>query len=179
MLGAFAAGWLVAGSPSSPRSETPELSAGRGGCGWARRHPAWSRAAFFGVVGLLADLDLLGEAHSAQTHSVGATCLVLLATALASGGQWVFALAAAAAYGSHPLLDWLGQDGKPPFGVMALWPLTERYYHSGLDWLLAVSRQYWRPDFVGFNLRALTRELLVLVPIAMLAWLARRRRESA
>ena len=38
------------------------------------------------------------------------------------------ALAIAAAYATHTLLDWLGTDSAAPFGIMALWPVTDDYY---------------------------------------------------
>jgi hypothetical protein len=43
---------------------------------------------------------------------------------------------------------------------------------------MAISRRYWLPEFWTFNMYALGRELLILVPIAM-AVLAKRRRPAA
>ena len=36
------------------------------------------------------------------------------------------ALAITAAYATHTLLDWLGADSSAPFGIMALWPVTDQ-----------------------------------------------------
>ena len=77
----------------------------------------------------------------------------------------------AAAYGTHILLDWLGKDTAPPFGLPALWPFSSRYYISGADLFMEISRRYWKPDeFIVGNLKAVGWEMLVLGPIAALAW---------
>src|SRR5262245_57437002 len=99
-LAGWSAGWLIA-PPGGP-----EVPGGR----W------WVRAAVFAGAGMAADLDLLIGAHRGPTHSVGAATIVaglaLLAArrvrAPGAGYQVVFALAVAAAYATHPLLDWLG-----------------------------------------------------------------------
>ena len=83
--------------------------------------------------------------------------------------------AIAVAYASHTLLDWLGVDPSPPSGIMALWPFSHDYFVSGLNIFTAVSRQYWRPEFWTVNLRALARELAILLPLAALVFFARRR----
>ena len=69
------------------------------------------------------------------------------------------------------MLDWLGKDTAPPFGLPALWPFSSRYYISGADLFMEISRRYWKPDeFIIGNLKAGGWELLVLGPIAALAW---------
>jgi hypothetical protein len=85
------------------------------------------------------------------------------------------ALAVAVAYASHTLLDWLGRDTSPPFGIMALWPFDRGHYESGLHLFLPISRRYWLPEFWVGNLRALARELLILLPIGAAVGLLRRR----
>jgi len=138
------------------------------------RHP-WREAALFSAVGLLPDLDLLVGAHSQYTHSVGAVALVLAVAWLATRGRDVgLALAVALAYASHPLLDWLGQDGTPPYGVMLLWHFDPGFHNSGLDVFSGISRRYWLPGFFVHNLAAVVREVLILGPLAVGAWLVRR-----
>ncbi len=128
-LGAVAAGFAGADiAPSSSLGHT--------------RYP-WHEAALFSTIGLLPDLDLLVGAHSQYTHSVGAVAVVLAVAWLATRGRsFRLALAIALAYASHPLLDWLGQDGTPPYGVMLLWPFDPGFHHSGLDLFTGISRQY-------------------------------------
>ena len=58
---------------------------------------------------------------------------------------------------------------------MALWPFSRGYYESSWHVFLAISRRYWLPEFWTFNLSALVRELLILVPIALVVLTVRRR----
>lgn len=132
--------------------------------------PWWRQAALLGLLGIAADLDFLLGLHSQYSHSVGAAVLVGLVVYVASGGRFRWALAASLAYASHILLDWLGDDTTPPIGVMALWPFSEGFYQSDLHWFMAVFRSYWLPGFVGHNLTALARELVLLGPPAALVW---------
>ena len=161
-LGAVAAGWTCSGAPPGADARRP-----------------WREAAVFATVGLLPDLDLLVGAHSQYTHSLGAVATVYFAAWLATRCRSPrMALAVALAYASHPLLDWLGQDGTPPLGVMLLWPLDSGFHHAGVDVFTGISRRYWLPGFLTHNLLAVAREVVILGPIALGAWLLRRRREG-
>ena len=130
------------------------------------------------------DLDLLFGAHSGPTHGLGAA---ILAGCIAwvwlrrTGGRRTggTAGAVALAYASHTLLDWLGTDSAPPIGIMALWPVSRGYYESHLHVFMAISRRYWLPEFWTYNLRALARELLRLVPLLTLVLVLRRRPSSS
>ena len=159
-LGALVAGWLI----SRPRRPVPPappepVSDGR------------RRAALFATLGMAPDLDLLFGTHSTYTHSIGAVALAGLVALAATGGRSPrFALACAAAWASHLLLDWLGADTTPPLGIMALWPLTRDFYLSPVAIFSAISRRYWLPDFYRFNTLAVLRELLVLGPVLWLTW---------
>ena len=174
----MAAGWLV---------DPPGRRAGAGAVG---------RATIFALAGMAPDLDLLFGAHSGPTHGLGAA-LVAGALAWACSVGWrasrssavvggkatatnslaagTFALAVAAAYASHTLLDWLGSDTSPPIGIMALWPVSREYSESPLHLFMAISRRYWLPDFWAYNLRALLRELAILLPLVAAVRLLRRR----
>lgn len=123
----------------------------------------------FAALGVLPDVDLLFGAHSMYTHSVGAMAVVLVVGRVVTGA-WRWAFAAALAYGSHILLDWLGHDTTAPIGVMALWPVTADYYESSLHLFLPISRRYWLPGFLAHNLTAVARELLWVGPVALLAY---------
>ena len=134
----------------------------------------------FACLAVLPDLDLLLGIHSGATHSVGA---MLIAAAVA--GAWArtagphVAVAAAAVYGSHILLDWLGADPSAPRGVMALWPLSREFHLSDAHLFLRVCREYWLADCWWNNLRAVARELVILGPIAVAAVFAARRAGAA
>ena len=84
-----------------------------------------------------------------------------------------------AACASHTLLDWLGTDTAPPIGIMALWPFSRGYYESQLHVFMAISRRYWLPEFWTYNLRALVRELVILLPVVGLVIRYRRRGNDA
>jgi membrane-bound metal-dependent hydrolase YbcI (DUF457 family) len=132
------------------------------------------------ALALAPDVDILWATHRAFTHSLGAVAVAAVAAAIVArvrGDRVIpFALACAAAWGSHIVLDWLGHDSSPPVGLMALWPFTETYTYSGLDLFGDVSRRYWRPrEFILGNAAAVLRELLILAPPAALAFWLRRR----
>ncbi|MCA1560849.1 MAG: metal-dependent hydrolase [Acidobacteria bacterium] len=152
VLGGLAAGWLV---------ETPRPN----------RH--WL---VYGAAGALPDLDLIVGTHRGLTHSIVAAVAVgfavaAIASTARASAPWKFGAAAGAAWASHVLLDWLGSDTSAPIGVMALWPFSHAYFESGLHVFMAVSRRYWLPEFVGHNLRALGREVVVLGPlVAAIRW---------
>jgi membrane-bound metal-dependent hydrolase YbcI (DUF457 family)/tetratricopeptide (TPR) repeat protein len=174
MIAGAAAGWLVCGPAAVP-------SAGR-----MPGRTRWREAVFFAALGALPDVDLVMGAHSGPTHSIGAAVVV------GAGAAWlarrigvrdvrsiVLALACAAAYGSHVLLDWLSTDASPPIGIMALWPFSSGHYESNLHVFMAISRRYHQGwTFVRQNVLALAWELAVLVP-ALVAALLYRSRGSA
>ena len=163
-LGGFALGWLAARSSRLP-------------------HPLLTAAAFASL-GVVPDFDVLVEGtHRLYTHSVAAVgfVAVLAVVSLRAAGprgltsreHTLLALAAAAAYASHILLDWLGDDRSVPIGIRALWPFTDAYFQSDFRWFPPVERRYWLPGFWTANLRAIGWELLVLSPVALLALAAR------
>ena len=174
------AGWLVAGAPRG----APSVARVAGTL--SERAPAtfWREAALFAALGALPDIDLLFDAHSGPTHSLGGMAIIGL-TALAVARHFRsrracrLALACAAAYASHVLLDWLGSDASPPLGVMALWPFSSDYYESDLHVFMAISRRYYQGwVFVAQNVRAVSLELVILVPILAVVMRLRHRRSD-
>lgn len=129
------------------------------------------------TLGMAADADFLFGTHSTYTHSIGAVGVVFLVALVAgrrSAAQPIrTAVAAAAAYGTHVLFDWLGSDTSPPIGIMALWPFSDGFHQSGLYIFDAISRRYWLPGFWAHNLLAVAREALILVPVLFVAWRTR------
>ena len=129
------------------------------------------------AAGMAPDLDLLTGSHRTYTHSLGAVFIVgvvswLVVTARGSMPKATRTAAIlASAYGSHLFLDWLSKDTATPSGVMMVWPWSSDYYVSGWNVFGEVSRRYWRPEeFIFGNLRALTWELAVMLPLVLLAW---------
>lgn len=179
-MGGLILGWLVSGDRAPrPTAGGTDPNATRPGLATRLRaivlHP-WTIG--FAVLGALADIDFAFGIHSQQTHSLGAIALVSIVATLWGGRPDVRrGLACGLAYGSHVLLDWMGNDTTPPIGIMALWPLTDAYYQSTLYVFDAISRRYWLPNFWTHNLAAVAREIAILAPVAAAVWwLARRRR---
>ena len=121
----------------------------------------------FALLGTLADIDFLFGMHSAYTHSLGAILVVTVAGSLRAKGKGpLFALALTAAYGSHVLLDWLGSDAVAPIGVMALWPISADFFLSDRRWFMSVCREYWLVWCWWHNALGVTREILIVGPLA-------------
>ena len=142
----------------------------------------------FGAAAAIPDLDLLFGSHRGPSHSVGAAAIAGVVGWLiwrpsssrsrdrSRPGRLRFACALAVAYATHILLDWVSADTTPPIGLMALWPLTDDYHASPLRIFLPISRRYWLAESWLLNLRALTRELLILGPLLWIAAWVRGRR---
>lgn len=151
--------------------------------GWGvagrRPWPAWiSQAIVFTAVGVLPDVDLLFGAHSGPTHSIGAAVIVAVMAwgVSAFRARPAMVMAIFAAYASHIVLDWLGDDTSAPYGVMAFWPFSRDYFMSPIALFPAITRRYWLAGFWGHNLRALVFELVVLAPVVVAVWWWRYRR---
>ena len=154
-LGGIAAGWMIA--PPGDRSVNGLVRSG----------------ALFAALAMSPDVDLLFNWHQGPTHSLGAAAIA----GLVVGGlsrQPRLGVAAAGAYATHVFLDWLGADTAPPFGVMALWPLSHEHYLSRLDVFAGVLR-FYRPGFWAYNIKAVAREIVILGPIAWLVFRTRAR----
>jgi membrane-bound metal-dependent hydrolase YbcI (DUF457 family) len=92
------------------------------------------------------------------------------------GGQarWRVALICACAYASHLLLDWLGSDTLPPYGLQLFWPFINRFFVSGLNLFAETERRHLfsGPTLVQ-NLWAAAQEVAILAPITGALWLVR------
>ena len=110
-----------------------------------------------------------------ETHSLGAA-IAAGVIVLAWKRDARLALAVTLAWLSHVLFDWLGSDTTPPLGVMALWPISSEYYFSNAFFFEAISRRYWLDNFIAHNVWAVTKEVLLLAPIAAGLWWIRRPR---
>ena len=136
--------------------------------------PLAGRLAVYAVAACLPDIDFFWGRHNMETHSIGFAVAVGLVV-LAWKRNLMLASGATLAVCTHVLFDWLGSDDVPPLGVMALWPLTSRFYFADAFVFEAISRRYWLPGFVTHNLLAVLREIAILGPIAAVAWRLRRR----
>lgn len=127
------------------------------------------------LVGLAPDLDLLWGRHSGETHSIGAA-------ALAGALAWFLtrdrrlALIVLLVWFAHPLMDALGEDSSQPRGVMLLWPFSREFFIAPVTVFDSAYRAYWKPDFWPHNIVAVAKEVAILGPFVLAAWVWRRRR---
>ena len=128
------------------------------------------------VAGVLPDIDFAWGGHNRETHSLGAA-LIAGGIVLAWKRDPRLATAVTLSWATHVLFDWLGSDDTPPLGVMALWPLNSNFYFADAYVFEAISRRYWLDNFFTHNSWAVIKEILILGPIAFIAfrWRARRR----
>ncbi len=165
---------------------TADLVPGRRAWRTARAPASWYRRAGNGLtlicatLGAIPDADLVFRIHRTYSHSIGAVIFVgLFAAAMAAYARRPIVrvgLMCAGAYGSHLVLDWMGADATPPYGIQALWPFTDAWYISGWDVFRQTDRLHLltREGIVG-NLLALAQEIAILLPIAALVWAVRKR----
>lgn len=132
------------------------------------------------AAGILPDVDFAWGAHNRETHSLGAGVLAGLLV-LAWKRNVRLALAVSLAWATHVLFDWLGSDDTPPLGVMALWPITSDFYFAHAYVFEAISRRYWLDNFIPHNAWAVTKEVVLLGPVALLArkWRSNHRDEPS
>ena len=132
------------------------------------------------------DLDLLlrfidgRNHHQAESHSIGAVLIVGAVVALVArvaGSRWAVSLGlvAAAGWGSHLLLDYLGRDTHPPIGLPILWPFAHGYFKFPWPLFLDIGRTLsWHT--VRHNALAVAWEMVLMLPILLATWWWRQRR---
>jgi hypothetical protein len=85
--------------------------------------------------------------------------------------NWFGSLLGTILYSSHAVLDYLGADTGPPFGIPIFWPFTDAYYTSPVPIFLDIQRP--SPSGTSFvvglmsvhNLVAAVVESLLLCPL--------------
>ena len=168
-LAGLAVAWAADLLPGERARRTAPASAS-----WYRRAGNGVTAAC-AVLAMAPDLDLAFTRHRTYTHSVGAVIIVgFFAALIATKARTRIALMCAAAYASHLLLDWVGVDLYPPFGLQVLWPFDSGWYISGLDLFRQTRReQLFTWLVIEENLLAIAQEVAILLPIAVALWLVR------
>jgi inner membrane protein len=133
------------------------------------------------LLAVLPDADLLyPPIHRTVTHSLGAVVLVTIIAAGVTGWvtrriDWRTALICGLAYASHILLDWLGVDPSPPFGIQALWPFSHRWFIAGWQIFPGTERrEFLSAAAILTNLKAVAVETMILGPVVALLWWGRR-----
>ena len=83
----------------------------------------------------------------------------------------IVGLACGLAWSSHILLDWLGADANPPYGVQAFWPFSERWFFSGVNVFPGTQRRDpLSTRAMLINLRAAVQETVMMGAVAAAAW---------
>ncbi len=153
---------------------------------------SWKLPVVCAVCAALPDIDLLYmPTHRTATHSVPVAVLLTIVAVGVTG--WVkpvrtgspstsanrrtpvvIGLACGLAWSSHILLDWLGADANPPYGVQAFWPFSDTWFFSGLNVFPGTQRRdplSMRAMLI--NLRAAVQETLLMGSVAAAAWWSR------
>jgi membrane-bound metal-dependent hydrolase YbcI (DUF457 family) len=150
-------------------------SASSGSASWSCRGQASvTLLRLAAVAGCAPDVDFFWGRHNMETHSLGAALAVGVVAWALSGKSIRVGVVAALAVATHVLFDWLGSDDTPPLGVMALWPLTSRFYFADAFVFEAISRRYWLDGFLAHNLYAVLMEVALLAPVIGVMWWLRR-----
>jgi membrane-bound metal-dependent hydrolase YbcI (DUF457 family) len=139
----------------------------------ARLAPSRHRVLACATLAAVPDLDLLLPImHRTATHSVTAVGLVFIVAAAVTGKvtRWRNAGLFALSYASHLLLDWLGADHRPPFGVQMLWPFSRRWFISGVDLFPQTTRALFTRAALLQNLHAIAVEAAIMLPVVVVVW---------
>jgi membrane-bound metal-dependent hydrolase YbcI (DUF457 family) len=158
---------------------------------------SWKLPVVCAVCAALPDIDLLYmPTHRTATHSVPVAVLLTIVAVGVTGWvrpvrAWltehfgepshplVIGLACGLAWSSHILLDWLGADANPPYGVQAFWPVSDTWFFSGLNVFPGTQRRdplSMRAMLI--NLRAAIQEFVLMGSVALAAWWLSRTRRS-
>jgi hypothetical protein len=81
-----------------------------------------------------------------------------------------------AVYGTHLLLDYFTHDGSRPIGIPLFWPFTQEHLIAPVEIFASIHRGGMETLFGPHNLGALLREALILVPLALAAYLKSQRK---
>jgi membrane-bound metal-dependent hydrolase YbcI (DUF457 family) len=167
-LGGVAAAWSAEHLPASP--------SGQESCG----RISTALTLVCAVLAAAPDLDLLVPGfHRTVTHSVAAAVLVMIIAAGVTGwvtrrnrsclwDVWRIAGICGLAYASHILLDWLGTDPNPPFGIQALWPFSHQWFIAG--WTIfpvTERRSFFSWAALATNTKAVAVEVIILGPLVL------------
>jgi len=128
--------------------------------------------------------------HHGVSHSGGLALLFAIAVSLIlrrrqREWRWKPFLVLFGLYLSHLILDYLAEDHSVPYGVPLFWPVSRAYYMSPVPLFSDIDRTnataaFFPSLFSAHNLRSVSLECLVLVPVLLLAFalMKRRRREA-
>jgi inner membrane protein len=145
---------------------------------WARRWPLLGAMA----VANAPDLDYvpglvtgdLNAYHHAYTHTIAWTALVTAALWLAwrSTGRragWSLFILLFALGCSHLAADWMTDDGRAPYGIMAWWPISDERMISPSPVFMRLHKRAWSEFLQWHNVEAVAVEIAICLPLVALA----------
>jgi len=119
--------------------------------------------------------------HQGITHSIVFGCVVsLVAAAVHAYGGWPFLrifYLCSFSYLSHLLMVYFGPDGRPPYGIPLLWPMSDIYFISPVPLFLGMhhagsahaSIQDWIRGVLDLrNFGAVALEIVLIAPFVFL-----------
>ncbi|MFC1850077.1 metal-dependent hydrolase [candidate division CSSED10-310 bacterium] len=118
--------------------------------------------------------------HQAYTHNLGfcfvaAVVVTGLTLLFKKEVRWpLFFLYFLLIY-SHVILDALGADGNPPFGVQAFWPFSSAYFISPLSIFIGAEKAQLRELFSVWNFYCILIELGIFLPAFIFIYRSKRR----
>jgi len=119
------------------------------------------------------DLDLLHlSIHRTVTHSITAVAVVTIIAAAVTGWvtskvDWRIAITCGAAYATHLLLDYFGNDPNIPSGIQLLWPFSSDWFISSWKIFPGTEREdFFTARSMIANAKVIMFELLTMGPIA-------------
>jgi len=150
---------------------------------------AWRLPVACALCAALPDIDLLYmPTHRTATHSVPVAIVFTIVAVVVTGwvtpirewcnkyfgvqsGTATIGLACGLAWSSHILLDWLGADANPPYGVQAFWPFSDQWSFSGVNIFPGTERRDpLSARAMLINLRAAVQETVMMGSVAAAAW---------
>ena len=126
--------------------------------------------------------------HHGFSHSSGLALLFAIAVSLLlrlrqREWRWKQFLVFFGLYLSHLVLDYLGEDHSPPYGVPLFWPASQAYYMSPTPLFPDIHRSnatagFFPSLFSAHNLWSVSVECLVLAPLLLVAYALTKRMRS-
>jgi inner membrane protein len=136
----------------------------------------WTRIGLFVFAANAPDLDFLpglvfGDLprfHHGPSHSIGLAILFGLIASLFFSRRGYAFVVGSSLYLSHVVLDYLGQDPTPPFGVPLFWPFSEEYFMAAFAFFRPFHNRGGSAELIVSVLFTFHNFLTVLAEIAFL-----------
>jgi hypothetical protein len=82
-------------------------------------------------------------------------------------------------YGSHLVLDYFTHDGSRPIGIPLFWPFSAHHFMAPIEIFMSIHRGTLAILFGPHNFEALIREIWIMAPLAIAAFLYAKQKSLA